>query len=124
MTYIHNQLTFNKKSFEYLKTVDELKRMLICGGKLLITVPFGKYETHGFFQQFDTEMIGRLSDSLKEKGSISFKFFKYLKSVWILSNQQDCEQQESYNLHTGKGKKDDRAAHSRSIFCIEFIKPQ
>lgn len=41
--------TSDAKSFEYLKAVNEMIRVLKPGGKLLITVPYGKYEYHGFF---------------------------------------------------------------------------
>lgn len=114
--------TRNEKSYEYLKAVSEMLRVLKPGGKLLITFPFGKYEYHDFFQQFDQEMLVKVLDVFKEKGIITVDFFKYERTGWRFAAQTELSQVVSYNPHTGKGKLDDGAAHCRSIACIEFIK--
>ena len=119
-------LDFNKeveiKSYEYLKAVSEMLRVLKSGGTLMLTVPFGKFENHGFFQQFDKEMINRIYDLLKSEGTIESTFFTYEKEGWRFALIDELSTIESYNPHTGKGKKDDGAAHSRAIACIKFIK--
>jgi len=109
-----------KKSTEYLKVVGELVRVLKKGGLLLITVPFGKFETHGFFQQFDNEMINSIIDFLSNAGIVNSTYFQYTKSGWILSSRELCSESESYNPHSGRGLKNDGAAHSRAICCLEF----
>lgn len=110
------------KSYEYLKVVEELLRVLKTNGQLLMTFPFGKFENHGFFQQFDDEMVDRITDKMKDLGSYEFTFFKYLPNGWILTSQEECNDSESFNPHTQIGKKDDFAAHSRAICCMKFIK--
>jgi SAM-dependent methyltransferase len=110
------------KSYDYLNVINELVRVLKKNGILLLTFPFGKFENHGFFQQFDIEMVKRITELLQLEGKNEIIFFKYLKHGWILSNENDCSDCESYNPHTGVGKKDDNAAHSRAICCIKFIK--
>lgn len=112
----------SKKSYEYLKVIKELLRVLKINGQLLLTFPFGKFENHGFFQQFDSEMVSRITDIMNVFGSYEFTFFKYLPEGWIISQQEKCEDSESFNPHTQVGKKDDFAAHSRAICCIKFIK--
>ncbi|MBL0742456.1 class I SAM-dependent methyltransferase [Chryseolinea lacunae] len=119
---IPNEAQAQVKSYDYLKVVAELNRVLKPGGLLLVTVPYGKHEAHGFFQQMDAEMIGRLADTLQPFGSLELTFFKYLKEGWSRATQQECNDAESYNPHTGKGLKNDGAAHSRAICCIEFTK--
>jgi SAM-dependent methyltransferase len=114
--------TSDSKSFEYLKAVKEMVRVLKPGGKLLITIPYGKYEYHGFFQQFDEEMLNKILDLFNEKGMFETDFFKYEKSGWRFAQKDELTQTQSYNPHTGNGKLDDGAAHCRSIACIEFIK--
>ncbi len=114
--------TKEKKSFEYLKAVVEMIEVLKPSGKLLITFPFGKYEYHGFFQQFDEEMLQKILDLFKENGSVEIDYFKYEKTGWRFAERSELLYVESYNPHTGKGKLDDGAAHCRSIACIEFIK--
>lgn len=114
--------TKEEKSYEYLKAVSEMVRVLKPGGKLLLTFPFGKYENHGFFQQFDEEMLKKMFALFVDKGSIETDYFKYEKDGWRFADLSELHTIESFNPHTGRGKSDDGAAHSRSIACIEFIK--
>jgi hypothetical protein len=109
------------KSYEYLKVIDELLRVLKINGQLLLTFPYGKFENHGFFQQFDSEMVHRITDKMKDLGSYELSFFKYLPDGWIVASQEECNDSESFNPHTQKGKKNDFAAHSRAICCVKFI---
>jgi SAM-dependent methyltransferase len=110
------------KSYEYLKVIEELLRVLKTNGQLLLTFPFGKFENHGFFQQFDDEMLQRVFDLFELKGNFKTDYFKYEKEGWRFAKKNELSQVESYNPHTGKGKSDDGAAHCRSIACIKFIK--
>ncbi len=114
--------TKEEKSYEFLKAVREMLRVLKPGGKLLITFPFGKYEYHGFFQQFDDEMLQKILNLFLDRGKFIVEFIKYEKSGWRFATKDELSQIESYNPHTGKGKGIDGAAHCRSIACIEFIK--
>jgi SAM-dependent methyltransferase len=109
------------KSYEYLKVIEELLRVLKTDGQLLLTFPYGKFENHGFFQQFDAEMVARITDKMNDKGSYELTFFKYLPDGWIIASQEECNDSESFNPHTQIGKKDDFAAHSRAICCVKFI---
>lgn len=111
-----------EKSYEYLKAVEEMIRVLKKGGKLLITFPFGKYENHGFFQQFDQEMLSKILDLFKGIGRTETDYFKYEKTGWRFAGSSELAEVESYNPHTGKGKGNDGAAHCRSVACIEFVK--
>lgn len=110
------------KSYEYLKVIDELLRVLKLPGQLLMTFPYGRFENHGFFQQLDNEMLGKITDKMNFSGEYELTFFKYLPEGWIITTQEDCKDSESFNPHTQKGKKDDFAAHSRAICCVKFNK--
>ncbi|HRY82204.1 MAG TPA: methyltransferase domain-containing protein [Candidatus Moranbacteria bacterium] len=110
------------KNYEYLKVIAELYRILKKDGMLFVTFPFGKFENHGFFQQFDSEMLGRIKEFLKDKGELEVDFFKYSKNGWNLCKENDCADVISHNPHTGMGKGDDGAAHCRAVCCIKFSK--
>lgn len=112
----------NVKSYEYLKAISELMRVLKKCGRLLLTFPFGKFENHGFFQQFDKEMLNRIITKYEDAGNFSIDFFKYQMDGWEFSTSEELSTTVSYNPHTGKGKLDDNAAHSRGICCLQFIK--
>lgn len=121
--YGYSGIDFSEsKSYEYLKAIKEMYRVLKYKGKILLTFPFGKYENHGFFQQFDREMLDSIYEYLNDKGSIEFTYFKYEKNGWRFADKEELYEVESFNPHTGKGKGNDGAAHSRGIACIEFIK--
>jgi SAM-dependent methyltransferase len=110
------------KSYEYLKVITELVRVVKQGGMLLLTFPYGKFENHGFFQQFDREMLQRMFDVIGINAKPELTFFKYLADGWVISKQEECDDALSYNPHTGLGKGNDGAAHSRCICCIRYIK--
>lgn len=110
------------KSYAYINVISELVRVLNNGGKLLLTFPYGKFENHGFFQQFDEEMLARITDVLGTSGKCRTDFLHYKSTGWIFDHQENCNISESYNPHTGKGKSTDGAAHCRCVCCIEFIK--
>ncbi len=120
-TLEHNK-EINRKSYEYVKAVSEMLRVLKSNGTLLLTFPFGKFENHGFFQQFDDEMLGKIESILKNEGTMKLSFFRYLPDGWQSCEQSDCADIVSFNPHTGKGKLNDGAAHCRSICCIKFNK--
>lgn len=121
---LKNIASGQQKSYEYMKVVSELCRILKSNGMLLLTFPFGKFENHGFFQQFDNEMIIRIKQFLGSKGGVETAFFQYLSDGWVFSSEEECKNALSYNPHTGMGKGDDGAAHSRAICCLKFIKGQ
>ncbi len=111
-----------KKSYQYMTAIHEMFRALKKAGTLLLTFPYGKFEHHGFFQQLDQEMLARITDFLADKGQLETHFYQYAGNAWQVSSQAQCNNEESFNPHTGRGKKDDHAAHSRAICCLKFIK--
>lgn len=110
------------KSYEYLRAVAELIRIVKTDGRILMTFPYGTFEDHGFFQQFDREMIAKLDALFSEHGRVNFDYFLYTSSGWEISNVDQCSGANSYNPHTGIGIGTDGAAHSRAICCLEFTK--
>lgn len=119
---INHNKNENTKSYEYMLAVNEMLRVLKRNGMLLITFPYGKFEHHGFFQQLDSEMVGKITASMGKVGDYSTTFFRYTDNAWRRSTQVECDNEESFNPHTGRGKKEDFAAHSRAICCIQFTK--
>lgn len=85
-----------EKNYEYLKAIAEINRVLANNGKLLLTFPYGKFENHGFFQQFDKEMVNRIIDLLKASAkNINTYFCLYKKDGWQFSEQEKCDNAES-----------------------------
>jgi len=111
-------------SGSYKMAVEELVRVLKPGGQLLMTFPFGKNINYGFFQQFDSTMLDVIRKIMDAEGKVEFTFFKYQVEGWLYSNEESCRDAESFNPHTGQGRQNDGAAHSRAICALRFIKNQ
>jgi SAM-dependent methyltransferase len=108
---------------DYLIVVTQLIRVLRTNGELFFTFPYGKYQNHGFFQQFNREMLDEIIKLIVQFGEvIKIDFFKYYSNGWCFSTQEETDSCESFNPHTGIGKMSDGAAHSRAICCIKFLK--
>lgn len=110
------------KSYEYLKVIDELIRVLKPKSKLLLTFPYGKFDNYGFFQQFDAEMVGKIFEKFSATGSFKDDYLLYSQNGWQFKTADECKDSISYNPHNGQGKGTDGAAHCRCVCCIEFIK--
>ena len=87
-----------------------------------MTFPFGKFKNYGFFQQFDKEMVDRVSELLVNRGELKIDYIEYKKEGWVFSSQDKCNEILSFNPHTGEDKGEDGAAHSRCVCVIDFIK--
>ncbi len=101
---------------DYLVAATELKRVLKPGGNLFITVPFGKYQNLGFFQQFNSDMLDKVIKVFQ--GQAGVHFYKHVSSGWQLSSQEDCNTAE----YIGKKGKDNSIAGAIAIACINLIK--
>jgi Methyltransferase domain len=110
------------KSYEYLKVINELIRVASKAGKVLLSFPYGKFENHGFFQQFDSEMVKKIEDTAQDTCTLKKSFVTYKITGWEFCKQEECDDAVSYNPHTGKGKGNDNAAHSRAICFLELTK--
>ena len=66
--------------------------------------------------------LGKITELFGDETNYDLTFFKYENDGWGFSTQSELKNEESFNPHTGKGKKDDNAAHSRGIACVSFVK--
>lgn len=118
-----------EKIFDFEKAILELKRVLKKGGRLFITVPFGKYQNFGWFQQFDLKLVNRILEVFKpEKKQVDY--YKYTKEDWNISDETSCRDCEHFDIYRTKyfdkksflGFDSDYAAASRAVACLGLIK--
>jgi SAM-dependent methyltransferase len=127
--YSSNPEWREKKTFDFLKAVSELKRVTKPGGKVYITVPYGKYTDFGWYQQFNAEMIDRMIDTF-DPDKVIETYYCYESGGWSVSDKQYCQKFEGFNIHDTKyfnpnSTKDydpDYAACSRAIAALELWK--
>jgi SAM-dependent methyltransferase len=112
---------------EFLLAVKELKRVLKPGGVLYITFPFGRYENHGWFQQFDSTLVDTLIEGFAPT-SVSETIFQYEPAGWKLSDRLACADCQFFDIHEHKTANtdgaypDDYAAGERALACLELRK--
>jgi SAM-dependent methyltransferase len=111
---------------EFLLAVGELKRVLKPDGKLCITFPFGRYENHGWFQQFDAALVDQLVSAFDPAQAFEI-IFKYEPEGWRVSDRAECSQCEFFDVHEIKDSDSraypaDNAAGERALACLELRK--
>ncbi len=111
-----------QKNYDYMKAVKEMVRVLKKDGNLLLTFPFGVFKNYGFFQQFDQEMVNRITTFLQLEGKFELSYGLYENQQWIFAPVGKCKVQLSHNPKTGEDKGTDGAAHCRSVCLINFQK--
>ncbi len=90
-------------------TLRELCRITKRGGRLLLSVPFGKYENHGWFQQYDLDRLMRLATSTALELS-EVNFFAY-RNGW-----HECYPQELRTV----GYNTNGAVAAAGLACLEL----
>lgn len=104
---------------DYLVAVAELRRVLKPGGTLFISVPFGKKESFGFFQQFDSEMLENVRSLFA--GKCKTVLYRYAGGGWQKSNETECATAEYITAKRAQGDASLPAA-ATAVACLEFTK--
>lgn len=99
----------------------ELKRILKPEGRLLFTVPYGQYENHGTFQQFDERLLDLCAEAFEPANRVD-TFFLYTESGWNCVEQEECNlanyAETCWSPNGTKGT--DNAAAARCVACCEW----
>lgn len=105
----------------YRAVLREFRRVLRPGGVLLLTVPFGKLENHGWTQQFDR--VG-VEDIVKTFGGrlVEWRCYRYLPGGWRLATVEECADCEYFNIHATPQYGPDFAAAARAVACLRLVR--
>lgn len=114
---------------EFLLAVKELKRVLKHAGILYVTFPFGQYENHGWFQQFDSQLVDMLVEEFNPV-RLNETIFRYDSDGWKLSDRASCAECQFFDVHTSKyfdptstiEYPADYPAGERAVICLELHK--
>ena len=109
------------------KAVSELMRVLKPGGRLLVSVVYGKHQLiewdgSPFAEQFDKLLLADLLKAFQPCASISTSFYQYTAEGWNVCSQEECGDVEYFNVHTAKGPDADLAAAARAVALIDVRK--
>lgn len=99
----------------------ELARVLAPGGRLLLTVPFGRAEHHGWLQQFDADGLAAFGDAFG-RPTAEVAFYRYHGGGWQVATAEECAASAYYDVHAGGPAPPDGAAAARAVACLAFVK--
>lgn len=111
----------------FLRAIKELRRVLKIGGELYITFPFGRYENHGWFQQFDAELTDRLIAEFSPS-RCNETIFRYDPDGWKVSDRISCKDCRFFDVRKSKyfdpkstaEYPQDYPAGERAVACLEL----
>jgi SAM-dependent methyltransferase len=103
----------------FVPAVKEFKRILKPGGNCFISFPFGKRDNLGWYQVFDLDMVKKVVDVFAPTFH-RIDYFGYRSDGWSRASADQLATATVYDVHSGKGRGDDRAASSRAIACLQL----
>lgn len=104
-----------------LKAVREFRRMLKPGGRLYLSVPYGKAKNHKWFQIFDSEMVDRVISEF-QPSQIVETVYRYSSHGWAVSDRHAAANETYFDIQTQAEYDPDYAAASRAVICLEMDK--
>ena len=126
-----SELHAEQRTDDFLKAVLEMRRVLKPGGRLFITVPYGRYRNFGIFQQFDAQLVKRTIATFEPEW-VEQTYFHYTSDGWNISTAKACADAECVDWialprpqrQATLPEHPDRAAAARGVACLLLSKPR
>lgn len=114
---------------DFVVAMAEMNRAPKPGGRLWMTVPFGKYRHYTAFQQFDEALRCRAIHAFGKADQVRQAYFRYTADGWQAASQDECAASEyvEWVARSWDGLPDsppvepDRAA-ARAVAYVELVK--
>lgn len=103
---------------EVARAAAELRRVVRPGGRILLTVPFGHREDHGWLRQFDAQELERLVADFGGRTGAAITFFRYDKTGWQRSSIVDAASARYRDYTNDPRPVADLAAAARAVACV------
>ena len=99
--------------------LDELRRVLAPGGTMLVSVPYGRREDHGWFRQLDRADVERLV-ALARPRRHELTVFAYDESGWRKSSPTRAADARYRDFTADPRPVPDLAAAARAVACLRL----
>jgi SAM-dependent methyltransferase len=120
LLYTSDQQRAERDDTGFLAAAREFRRILKPGGTCYISFPFGARQNLGWYQVFDRAMVAQLVDAFGP-ASHEIEYFRYSVDGWQRSDAESAKEAVVFDVHSGQGRGDDRAASSRAIACLRLV---
>ena len=75
-----------------VQAVKEMVRILAQGGRLLVTVPYGKYENHTWFRNYDGDHLRNLLVPMECRADIQTSYYRHTHGTgWRVATVEELE---------------------------------
>jgi SAM-dependent methyltransferase len=101
---------------ELQHAAEELRRVTRPGGRILVTVPYGRREDHGWFRQFDAADVRGLLGAF-EPAQTALVVYAYTAKGWQRSSPKRA-QNAAYIDESGSVPAADCAVAARAVACM------
>lgn len=122
--YTQNQVHQQQRTHDFEQALLEMRRTLKREGRLLLTLPFGKYQNWGTFQQFDASLLDHAAQVCGARNREE-TFYLYTADGWQVAARDDCAGVGFSEYAISQWKRDpapspptaDLAAAARAVAC-------
>jgi SAM-dependent methyltransferase len=104
---------------ELALAVADLKRVLAPGGRLLLSVPYGRREDHGWFRQFGRRDVDGLLDAVAP-AETRIDVFRYTANGWERSDLEHASGSEYRDHKQNPEPAEDLAPAARAVCCLDL----
>jgi hypothetical protein len=95
--------------------VEELRR--VASRRLLVTVPYGRREDHGWFRQFNRDDVEVLAEAAAGR-RVSIDLFLHTAEGWRRSDLGEAADAVYRDFAADPSPVEDRAAAARAVACL------
>jgi SAM-dependent methyltransferase len=120
LLYTPDQQRAESDDTGFLAAAREFRRIIKPGGTCYISFPFGSRQNLGWYQVFDELMVKQLVEAFAPS-SYQIEYFRYSELGWQRSDADGVKDATVFDLHSGQGRGNDRAASSRAVACLRLV---